>query len=259
MDLPKEMILAEDKALLFLNKPHGLAVQGGSGTDVHLDLMLESLPKRNDYRPSSVHRLDRDTSGCLIVAKKRNIAARMGEIFRSRDVNKYYLAIVAGKLEQNAGLIDLPIIKAKGRGKNELCRTAEEGEKGAQSARTLFLEIDRSNEFEVSMILLKPITGRTHQLRVHLEALDSPIIGDPKYAAHTLDFMRDHNLPPKLCLHSFRTQFKHPETGEPIDMMAPLPDHMKDIMSFCGLSDAGAKKSENYQILSFIEEQAEEE
>ncbi|MEM6603251.1 MAG: RluA family pseudouridine synthase [Pseudomonadota bacterium] len=249
-ELPKDYILYEDKAIMVLNKPSGLAVQGGSGTEHHLDQMLESLPKRNSYRPSSVHRLDRDTSGCLLIAKKRNIAATLGEYFRSRQIDKFYVAVVSGLPDQNAGLIDKAIIKSRLRGPNEICHIADEDQDGAQKAETLFLELDRSEAYRASLMLLKPLTGRTHQLRVHMQSQGHPILGDNKYGSETRDFLSHHNLKKILYLHAIKISFIHPEDNNQVTYNAPLPDYFSEILRKFGFSKAALSDKANYDLLN---------
>lgn len=254
ISLPLEMILFEDADIMVLNKPHGLAVQGGSGMKTHLDQMLESLPKRNGFRPSAVHRLDKDTSGCLLVAKKRAIASSLGESVRTRQFNKFYLALVSGVPEDNAGVIDVALLKSQERGITELVEAVPDDEEGALQAKTIFMVLDSTVDKKISLVLLKPITGRTHQLRVHLEYMGTPILGDPKYNMSSLDFLQKKSLPEKLCLHAYRLGFNHPVTGDYQEFTASLPSHFKEILNVMGLSLAGAKKADNYNILAFLED-----
>lgn len=258
LEFDEDMVIYQDDDFMLLNKPHGLAVQGGSGTKKHLDMMLETLPKRNGFRPSSVHRLDRDTSGCLLVAKKRSIAGALGDAIKNHNIEKYYLAILSSKLLQNSGIIDADLIKTSDKMRNELVRIAEDDERG-QKAQTLFLTLDVNEEEKISLVLLAPLTGRTHQLRVHMKHLEAEIMGDPKYGAFTLKWLKEAKLPEKLCLHAYRLRFAHPKTEKKMDLTAPIPLHFKEILDYYGLSIAGAKQNGNYEVMNFLKQQAQEE
>ena len=189
-----DMTLFEDKDLLVLNKPYGLATQGGSGQTRHIDGMLESLAK-GDSRPVLVHRLDRDTSGVLLVAKNRRIAADLGEIFRSRQAKKIYWALVEGVPKPAQGRISLYLAKGAGMERRtagprsrepprdascEKMRVAKHGEADAQHSLTYYAIVDKVAP-RCAWLSMKPLTGRTHQLRAHAEAIGHPIFGDPKY------------------------------------------------------------------------------
>jgi 23S rRNA pseudouridine955/2504/2580 synthase len=214
---PKDLILYEDNDLMVINKPHGLAVQGGSNMKIHLDMMLETLPQRNGYRPSSVHRLDKDTSGCLLIAKKRNIAAKLGEALRHKEFKKYYLAITDAIPKQNGGNITNYLAKSTD-GNHDIMRIVPADTPTAQIAETLYYNISHNEKSDKALLLLTPITGRTHQLRLHCQSIDSPIMGDGKYNPL-------NNGTTKLCLHAIKLIFTHPETGKMIDIDAPLPDY----------------------------------
>ena len=241
-----EMVLFEDRDLLVLNKPYGLAVQGGSGTKRHIDGMLEALADSQGNRPLLVHRLDRDTSGVLLVARNRRIASELGETFRSRQARKIYWALVEGVPRPAQGRISLYLAKGDamgdargpGSGKSdraaaERMRVAKHGEENAQHSVTLFATVDRVLP-RLAWLSMKPITGRTHQLRAHAEAIGHPIIGDPKYgraanpAAPKLDPSRavPSEVEQKLHLLARRLVLPHPRGGM-IDVTAPLPAHMQ--------------------------------
>ena len=243
----QEMTLFEDKDVLVLDKPFGLAVQGGSGTTHHVDGMLESLA-RGDTRPVLVHRLDRDTSGVLLVAKSRRMAADLGEIFRSRQAKKIYWALVEGVPKPAQGRISLYLAKGAGmgdaragRGKpaipatdaREKMRVARHGEADAQHSLTYYAIVDKVAP-RCAWLSMKPLTGRTHQLRAHAEAIGHPIFGDPKYGHRPEDEVRRRDplrampdgLERKLHLLARRLVLPHPGGGL-IDVTAPLPLHMR--------------------------------
>ena len=246
----REMILFEDRDILVLNKPYGLAVQGGSGTKRHIDGMLASLPDKNGQRPVLVHRLDRDTSGVLLCAKSRKMASDLGAVFRSRGARKIYWAVVEGVPKPSQGRISMFLAKGEGMGDDrgakrdhadmERMRVAKHGDPEAQHSLTLYATIDKVAP-RLAWLSMRPITGRTHQLRAHCEASGHPILGDPKYNRRPEnDPARNDPLravPPgienKLHLLARRLVLPHPRGGM-IDVTAPLPPHMKATFDMFG-------------------------
>ena len=249
----KDMILFEDKWLMVLNKPWGLAVQGGSGTKHHIDGMLESLTDAKGERPRLVHRIDRDTSGVLLIAKTRKMAADLGEIFRSRQASKVYWSIVEGVPKPPQGRISLFLAKGAGMGDErgprrpgerrdpERMRIAKHGEEDAQHSVTYYAIVDKVAP-RLSWLSMKPITGRTHQLRAHAEAIGHPIIGDPKYHGslaendpRRTDPLRavPTEVERKLHLLARRLILPHPKGGL-LDVTAPLPPHMQKTFDLFG-------------------------
>jgi 23S rRNA pseudouridine955/2504/2580 synthase len=240
----RDMTLFEDRDLLVLNKPFGLAVQGGSGTTRHIDGMLEALADEGGERPRLVHRLDRDTSGVLLIAKSRRIAADLGEIFRSRQAKKIYWALVEGVPKPAQGRISLFLAKGEGMGDargarsnqisdRERMRVARHGDADAQHSVTYYAIVDKIAP-KLAWLSMKPLTGRTHQLRAHAEAIGHPIIGDPKYGhgreseERRRDAMRaiPDDVERKLHLLARRLVLPHPRGGT-LDVTAPLPPHMQ--------------------------------
>jgi 23S rRNA pseudouridine955/2504/2580 synthase len=239
----RDMFLFEDRDVIVLNKPFGLAVQGGSGTKRHIDGMLASLANKAGERPVLVHRLDRDTSGVLLIAKSRKMAAELGATFRSRGAKKIYWALVEGVPKPENGRISMFLAKGEGMGDArgakgdrsdiERMRVARHGDPEAQHSLTLYATVDRVIP-RLAWLSMRPITGRTHQLRAHCEAIGHPIIGDPKYNRRPendparADPLRA--VPPgvekKLHLLARRLILPHPRGGL-IDVTAPLPAHMK--------------------------------
>jgi 23S rRNA pseudouridine955/2504/2580 synthase len=247
----RAMTLFEDPDVIVLNKPFGLAVQGGSGMKRHIDGMLEALTGKNGERPVLVHRLDRDTSGALLVAKSRKAAAELGEIFRSRQAKKIYWALVEGVPKPAQGRISLFLAKGEGMGDSrggreearpdlERMRVARHGDPEARHSVTLYAVVDKVQP-RLAWLSMRPITGRTHQLRAHSEAIGHPIIGDPKYNRRPGgDPARDDpmraippGVEPKLHLLARRLVLPHPRRGT-IDVTAPLPEHMRKTFDMFG-------------------------
>ncbi|MGE5259517.1 MAG: RluA family pseudouridine synthase [Actinomycetota bacterium] len=214
--------LYEDDDLLILNKPSGIAVQGGTKTTQHIDRLLEGMGDGPETRPRLVHRLDRDTSGVLVIAKRRSVAAKLGRAFQMRSVRKIYWAIVRGVPKPMQGKVEAALVKAAGP-EGDRVRKARPGEQDiAQAAVTHYAVVDRAGQ-TASFVSLKPVTGRQHQLRAHMAIIGHPILGDEKYQG-------DRDLPPgvprKLQLHARRISFPHPSGEGVVDVTAPLPPHM---------------------------------
>jgi len=227
----KSITLHEDADVLVLNKPMGLAVQGGSGTARHIDGMLEALRDAHGQRPRLVHRLDKDTAGCLLVAKTRFAAAALAKTFRSRSARKIYWALVAGVPKSRQGRISTYLAKEE-REEESFMRVARHGEEGASHAVTYYAVVETAGP-ALAWISLKPVTGRTHQLRAHMAHINHPIAGDPKY------FERENwelpgGMQNKLHLLARRIVAPHPRGGI-IDVTAPLPPHMQQSWNLLGL------------------------
>ena len=214
--------LYEDDDLLVLNKPSGIAVQGGSKTTHHIDRLLEGMGDGPETRPRLVHRLDRDTSGVLVIAKRRSVAAKLGRAFQTRSVRKIYWALVRGVPKPPQGKVEAALVKAAGP-EGDRVRKARPGEQDvAQSAVTHYAVVDRAGQ-DVAFVSLKPVTGRQHQLRAHMAILGHPILGDEKYRG---DRDLPEGIPNKLQLHARRISFPHPSGEGMVDVTAPLPEHM---------------------------------
>ncbi len=225
----EKMTLFEDDHLLVLNKPHGLAVQGGTNTKRHIDGMLEAV-KRDGVRPRLVHRLDRDTSGLLVLAKTRAAATRLGEYFQKHQVDKTYWALVAGTARPKEGTINMPIMKKMmtkpdGAGVEVMTPSKEEN---AKRAITDFQTLDDAGA-GVAFMALRPRTGRTHQLRVHCTTLGTPIIGDGKYGGSAAKI---EGLSTKLHLLCRTMSFRHPHSGKKVTFTAAPMGHFKETMAF---------------------------
>lgn len=224
------MVLHRDEYLVVLNKPYGLAVQGGSGVSRHVDGMLEAWRDRKGRKPRLVHRLDRETTGVLVVALTRSAAAALAEAFRGRDTEKSYVALVRGHPRVPAGRIATWL--ARDPADSERMAVPAQRGRDAQRAVTLYETLDRSGQF--SLLALQPITGRTHQLRVHCAHMDTPILGDPKYF-RVENWALPGGLQNRLHLHARRIRLPHPEGGT-LSVGAPLPPHFEQSLNVLGLT-----------------------
>ena len=227
----KSITLYEDDDVLVLNKPMGLAVQGGSGTYRHLDGMLGSMVGKDGQRPRLVHRLDKDTSGCLLVAKTRFAATALAKTFRTRSARKIYWAMVAGVPRPKQGRVSTFLAK-EDREDESMMRIAKHGEEGASHAVTYYAVVDTAAQ-KLAWLSLKPVTGRTHQLRAHMEHIGHPIIGDEKYF-RIENYEFPGGMQNKLHLLARRIAVPHPRGGT-IDVTAPLPPHMQQTWNLLGL------------------------
>jgi 23S rRNA pseudouridine955/2504/2580 synthase len=218
----ERLVLYRDEALLVLNKPSGLATQGGPGITRHLDAMLAAL----DERPRLVHRLDRDTSGVLVVARSPGVAAKLAAAFRTRAVQKTYWAVVAGRPVPVEGRIDLPLTRHDPGPGGARVTPAVEGDEDAAQAITDYRTLDHAGR-KLAWLELQPLTGRTHQLRVHCAALGAPILGDTAYG--TIREERNtalvEGLSEQLHLHARRLVLPHPAGGR-LEVEAEMPPHI---------------------------------
>jgi len=227
----KEMTLYEDDDVLVLNKPAGLAVQGGSGMTRHVDQMLEVMRDTKGQKPRLVHRLDRETSGCLLVAKTRFAATHLTGAFRSRSARKIYWALVAGVPKPKQGRISTYLAKEESE-EDTIMRIAAHGDEGASHAVTYYAVVETSAQ-KLAWVSLKPVTGRTHQLRAHMAHIDHAIVGDPKYF-NKENWALPGGLQNRLHLLARRIVIPHPRGGV-IDATAPLPPHMQQSWNLLGL------------------------
>ncbi len=227
----RSITLHEDADVLVLNKPMGLAVQGGSGTTRHIDGMLDVLRDAHGQRPRLVHRLDKDTSGCLLVAKTRFAAAALAKTFRSRSARKIYWALVAGVPKPRQGRISTFLAKEE-REEDSFMRIAQHGDEGASHAVTYYAVVETAGP-ALAWISLKPVTGRTHQLRAHMAHIGHPIVGDAKYFARE-NWELPGGMQNKLHLLARRIAVPHPRGGV-IDITAPLSPHMHQSWNLIGL------------------------
>jgi 23S rRNA pseudouridine955/2504/2580 synthase len=226
----KSITLYEDADVLVLDKPMGLAVQGGSGTIRHVDGMLAALQAPDGQRARLVHRLDKDTAGCLLVAKTRFAAAALAKTFRSRAARKIYWALVAGVPKPRQGRISTFLAKEELE-RDSRMRIARHGEEGASHAVTYYAVVETAAR-QLAWLSLKPVTGRTHQLRAHCAHIGHPIVGDPKYFAKE-NWDLPGGMQNRLHLLARRIAVPHPRGGT-IDVTAPLPPHMAQSWNLLG-------------------------
>lgn len=253
-EMIRAAVLWKDEHIIALNKPPGLPSQGGSGQGSrHVDGLTEALKFGYKDRPKLVHRLDKDTSGVLLLARTDRIARALSEAFRHRTTRKIYWAAVAGVPSPRMGTIRFGLVKAPGRG------VGGEGEKmicvppskvdateGAKRATTDYAVIDALGS-RAAWVALVPITGRTHQLRAHMSEIGHPIVGDGKYGGSGQENLGDGwgaqlggEISRKLHLHARSITFDHPITGKRITLTAPLPPHMAKTWTTVGWREADA-------------------
>lgn len=230
----RSLVIHRDDDVIVLNKPAGLAVQGGAKTTRHLDALLEGLKFDAEKKPKLVHRLDRDTSGCLVLARHPRAAAALGDAFRDRDTMKVYWAIVAGTPRPKEGEIRGWMRKAPGPrdADREMMVKAVQTDEGAVHAITQYAVISQAAQ-RAAWVSLRPVTGRTHQLRFHMAEIGHAIVGDPKYKC---DRPTPNGLEGALQLHARAIRLPHPSGGE-LEVKAPLPPHMRGAFDALGFAE----------------------
>jgi 23S rRNA pseudouridine955/2504/2580 synthase len=221
----RDMVIYSDGNAYVLNKPPGLATQGGTKTNQHLDRLLDGLTDDGD-RPKLVHRLDKDTSGALLVARTARAAGHFAKAFSGRTARKVYWALVVGDVSGDEGLIDAPLAKQPGTGGEKMHISEEHG----LPAKTRWRVIDRAGN-RAAWVELQPLTGRTHQLRAHMAAIGHPIVGDAKYGGP--DAFLTGGISRKLHLHARRLKIDAPDGGA-IDQTAELPQHFTESLATLG-------------------------
>lgn len=239
VELAESMVIHRDAGALVLNKPPGLATQGGTKTEQHVDGLLDALKFDGPVRPKLVHRLDKDTSGALLIARTPRAAAYFAKSFSNRSARKTYWALIVGVPDIQQGEIDLPLAKQPGSGGEKM----HVDEKGLVS-KTRYRVIERAGN-SAAWVELQPLTGRTHQLRVHMAAIGHPIVGDGKYGGKGA-FLTGA-ISRKLHLHSRRLRIDHPDGGA-IDISAEVPEHFAASLDAIGfdrmLGDVGIETGE---------------
>lgn len=240
----RSLVIHEDRDLIALNKPPGLAVQGGTKQGRHIDGMLAALAEAGGPKPRLVHRLDRDTSGVLVLAKSAGAAARLGKLFKSRDLAKVYWAVTVGVPNPRAGQLRGWMVKGAGPGEDrEKMRPSAQNEPGARHAITDYATLSQAGQ-KAAWVALRPQTGRTHQLRFHMQELGSAILGDRKYPTR-----REVPLGVASGLHLHARALILPrERGRPLVLQADLPGHMRQTFDTLGflLEEAGSDPLEPF-------------
>ncbi|MDX1486108.1 MAG: RluA family pseudouridine synthase [Alphaproteobacteria bacterium] len=228
----RRRVLYRDDDVIVIDKPAGLAVQGGTRVKRHLDGMLDALRFGARERPRLVHRLDKDTSGVLVLARNREAARWLTAAFRGRDARKLYLAVTAGQPKPRRGRISLALAKGGGAGRERM----ETGGIDAQGAVTLYDTLDAAGD-RAALVALMPLTGRTHQLRAHMAAIGTPILGDGKYGGKNA-FLSGDGLEKRLHLHARAIEIAKPGGGT-LRVEAPLPPHMETALAALGFGPGG--------------------
>lgn len=224
----RDMVIYEDPGAFVLNKPPGLATQGGTKTNQHLDRLLDGLADERG-RPKLVHRLDKDTSGALLVARTARSAGHFAKAFSGRTARKVYWAIIIGVPDAEEGVIDAPLAKQPGTGGEKMHVDHEEG----LPAKTRWRVIDRAGN-RAAWVELQPLTGRTHQLRAHMASIGHPVVGDAKYGG--AEAFLTGGISRKLHLHARRIRIDAPEGGK-IDVTAQLPSHFAESLATLGFDE----------------------
>jgi 23S rRNA pseudouridine955/2504/2580 synthase len=226
-ELLENRILYEDESLLVLDKPAGMAVHGGSGISRGvIEEMRRSRPTLKFIE--LVHRLDRDTSGCLLIAKRRSVLKSLHEQFRDGTIEKRYLALVMGRWQRGRDTVSLPLEVTHRAGGERHVRVADAGKEATTSFRLV------EDYGQASLLEVMPHSGRTHQIRVHAQALGHPVVGDPRYGDSDFNFDMEKLGLRRLFLHAHMLSFRHPVTGEPCSVSAPLPPELAAVLDRLG-------------------------
>lgn len=237
-EMIRSCVIYKDNSVLILNKPAGLAVQGGTSTHRHLDGMLDALQFEAEERPKLVHRLDRDTSGVIVLARTTRAAAALARQFQHKDAIKIYWALCVSTPIPHRGTINLALIKKEGP-RAERVMPSYEKDEDAKNAITHYSVIT-SISTKYSWVAFMPMTGRTHQIRAHAAAIECPIVGDGKYGS--FDSHPGGEIPKQLHLHARSISIAHPDGGgKRINVEAPLPPHMATSWKLLGLEERDAK------------------
>ena len=252
------LVIHRDAQAIVINKPPGLATQGGTKTEDHVDGLLDALEFDLDQRPKLVHRLDKDTSGALLIARTARSAAFFAKAFSSRTARKVYWAIVMGVPSIEDGMIELPIAKQPGTGGEKMHVDEEEG----LPSRSRYRVIERAGN-RAAWVELQPFTGRTHQLRVHMAAIGHPIVGDGKYGGK--DAFLSGTISRKMHLHARRIRIDHPDGGQ-IDVKAEMPKHFAESLEDLGFDlslgdlplDDGKPEPTREQLKQFAKQHAKQ-
>ena len=236
-ELLSRMLIHEDDKVFVLNKPAGIAVQGGSGLTRHIDKMLEAWTSKKGEKPRLVHRLDRDTSGVLVVARTRGAAQKLTAAFRERDTKKTYWALVKGVPRKRDDKVSTWLVK-EATPDGDRMRIAKHGEDGADHAVSYYRIVEQAGQ-DFAWLEMEPYTGRTHQLRVHALHIGHPILGDPKYFEADINWPFPGGVQNRLHLHARHIDIPHPSGGR-LKVTAPLSPHMVQTWNLFGFDQQTA-------------------
>lgn len=229
----KSIIIYDDGDIIAINKPSGIPTQGGGKEKRHIDGMLEALKNSEHVKPKLIHRLDKDTSGVMLLARNNDTIRHLGRQFKNRKVEKYYVALTSPAPELNEGTVSAPIGKVKGEHKDKMVIDEE----STKNAITDFKVIQKASK-EVALVAFKPLTGRTHQIRVHAsDVLAAPIIGDKKYKGLITDG-QELELENRLHLHACLIRLKpYEDSNKILELTAPLSEGLKNSWKAFGFDD----------------------
>lgn len=222
--LLQEGILFEDEGFLIVNKPAGYAVHGGSGVSSGIIEGLRLIRPEAHFL-ELVHRLDKDTSGCLIIAKKRSVLKLLHELFRDNHIHKTYVALLAGQWARKKLVVNAPLLKNISKGGERMVVISQAG----KEAETLFRRLKLFSD--ATLVEAAPKTGRTHQIRVHAASLGHPIVGDERYGRDEINRRFKDKGYKRMFLHAERLKFQHPVTGVSLNILAPLPQPLEDLLT----------------------------
>lgn len=217
-------ILYEDDGFIVLNKPAGFAVHGGSGVSSGVIEGLRQVRPQQKFL-ELVHRLDKETSGCLLIAKKRSVLKVLHELFRGDGIQKTYLALLVGQFQRKKQLVEVPLLKNVAQGGERMVVVSQAG----KSAETLFTRLKQYQD--VTLVHAAPKTGRTHQIRVHAAWLGHPIVADDRYGDDDTNKAFKKRGYKRLFLHAEQLQFAHPVSGDSLHFTAPLPEDLQELLS----------------------------
>ena len=223
-----DLVIYDDGDLVAINKPYDLPTQGGKGIYRHVDFYADGLKDKKGTAPRLVHRLDKETSGVLLMARSAKAVRALGQAFKTRKMRKYYWAITVPAPEMQDGEIHAALAQGTGAHKDRMFVNPEEG----RPASTLFEVIDRAHK-DAAFVCFWPRTGRKHQIRAHAEKMGTPLLGDIKYGEDS-GFGADIGVTPRLHLHAQRLSFQHPISGKVMDILAPLPPELHKSWSALG-------------------------
>ncbi len=221
----EQNILYEDEGFILLNKPSGFAVHGGSGISSGVIEALRVLRPEQRFL-ELVHRIDKDTSGCLLIAKKRTMLKALHELFKGDSVQKSYLALLSGQWQRKKQWVDAPLLKNTRKGGERMVIVSQNG----KASETLFVRLQKYSD--CTLVKAEPKTGRTHQIRVHAAWLGHPLVGDERYGDTEVNRQMKKKGYKRLFLHAHQLRFKHPVSGKMMEFTAPLAAELQKLLDY---------------------------